>query len=449
MPRGTARVPAKTATLDGKKQRRAPPAARARGTERRTSKRRRALIIGGSMSGLLAALMLQRRGWDVDVFERVETELAGRGAGILAQAELIAHLGALDLEVRDLGVVLNARKMLDAAGGVMAAIERPHLMAAWEHIYRVLREALPAPCYQRGRSFTAFTQDRRGVVAHFSDGSLAEGDTLIGADGLRSTVRQLCLPAVAPLYAGYVAWRAVLPESALPPAIHRDLFATMTFCLPPGEQFVAYPITGPNGDLRPGRRRYNVVWYRPADEQKELPALLTDDSGVTHPISIPPPLIPRAAIAEMRAAAERLLAPQFRAVVRLIDEPMLQPIYDLESPRLAFQRVAIIGDAAFVARPHVAAGVSKAADDAAALVAALDADQVEMALLRFEAERLPVGRKIIERARYLGAYLQATQSVEDRALSARHGIPQAVLAETATMDFLYTHPREERSEQAS
>src|SRR5580704_12361400 len=138
MPRGTARVPAKTATLDGKKQRRAPPAARARGTERRTSKRRRALIIGGSMSGLLAALMLQRRGWDVDVFERVETELAGRGAGILAQAELIAHLGALGLEVRDLGVVLNARKMLDAAGGVMAAIERPHLMAAWEHIYRVL-----------------------------------------------------------------------------------------------------------------------------------------------------------------------------------------------------------------------------------------------------------------------------------------------------------------------
>jgi 2-polyprenyl-6-methoxyphenol hydroxylase-like FAD-dependent oxidoreductase len=435
--------------VDGKKQRRALPAARARGTERRTSKRRRALIIGGSMSGLLAALMLRRRGWDVDVFERVETELAGRGAGILAQAELIAHLGALDLEVRELGVVLNARKMLDAAGGVMAAIERPHLMAAWEHIYRVLREALPAPCYQRGRSFTAFTQDRRGVVAHFGDGSVAEGDTLIGADGLRSTVRQLCLPAVAPLYAGYVAWRAVLPEDILPPAIHRDLFATMTFCLPPGEQFVAYPITGPNGDLRTGRRRYNVVWYRPADEQKELPALLTDDSGVTHPISIPPPLIPRAAIAEMRAAAERLLAPQFRAVVRLIDEPMLQPIYDLESPRLAFGRVAIIGDAAFVARPHVAAGVSKAADDAAALAAALDADQVETALLRFEAERLPVGRKIIERARYLGAYLQATQSAEDRSRSARHGIPQAVLAETATMDFLYVRPREERGEQAS
>jgi 2-polyprenyl-6-methoxyphenol hydroxylase-like FAD-dependent oxidoreductase len=448
MPYGNARVPAATAAAGGKK-RRWPAASRARSDERRTRKRRRALIIGGSMSGLLAALMLQRRGWDVDVFERVENELAGRGAGILAQAELIAHLGALGLDVRDLGVAVNARRMLNAAGEVMQVIERPHLMAAWEHIHRVLREALPGSCYHRGRSLTAFTQDHGSVVAQFSDGSVAEGDMLIGADGLRSTVRQLCLPAVTPLYAGYVAWRAVLPESVLPPEIHRDLFDTMTFCLPPGEQFVAYPITGPNGDLRTGHRRYNVVWYRPADEAKELPALLTDDSGVTHAISIPPPLIPRAAIAAMRAAAERLLAPQFRAVVRLIEEPMLQPIYDLESPQLAFGRVAIIGDAAFVARPHVAAGVSKAADDAAALAAALDADNVEEALLRFEAQRLPVGHMIIERARYLGAYLQATQTAEDRSRSARHGIPEAVLAETATIDFHHARSREERSGRAS
>ena len=76
------------------------------------------------------------------------------------------------------------------------------------------------------------------------------------------------------------------------------------------------------------------------------------------------------------------MAPQLRAIIRLIDEPILQPIYDLESPRLAFGRVAVLGDAAFVARPHVAAGVSKAADDAAALAAALDGDDVEAALRR-------------------------------------------------------------------
>ena len=122
----------------------------------------------------------------------------------------------------------------------------------------------------------------------------------------------------------------------------------MTFCLPPGEQCIGYPVVGPNNELGEGQRRYNVVWYRPAEETRELPQLLTGRDGVTHLISIPPPLIRSEHIAAMRTAAERLLAPQFRAIVRLIQEPILQPIYDLESPQLAFGRVAIIGDAAFV-----------------------------------------------------------------------------------------------------
>ena len=118
-----------------------------------------------------------------------------------------------------------------------------------------------------------------------------------------------------------------------------------------------------------------MVWYRPADEATKLQWLLTDERGMTHAISIPPPLIRREVIAEMRADAERLLGPQFRQIARMMEEPILQPIYDLESRHMAFGRVAIMGDAAFVARPHVAAGVSKAADDAAALVEALSAER--------------------------------------------------------------------------
>jgi 2-polyprenyl-6-methoxyphenol hydroxylase-like FAD-dependent oxidoreductase len=399
---------------------------------------RRALIIGGSMSGLLAAIMLARRGYEVGVYERVSGELAGRGAGIVAQPPLITHLETLGLDTGDLGVAIARRQMLDREGRVMAASTCPQVFTAWERVYRLLRAALPSGRYHRGRSLTAFGPSDRGVVAHFSDGGTADGDLLIGADGLRSTVRQGLLPAVVPLYAGYVAWRAMLPERALPETIHRDLFGAMTFCLPPGEQIIGYPVAGPDNDLRPGQRRYNVVWYRPAAEMTELPWLLTDASGVVHPISIPPPLIRREAIARMRAAAERLLPPQFRDIVRLIDEPLLQPIYDLASPRLAFGRVALVGDAAFVARPHVGAGVSKAADDAAALAEALDGDDdVEAALRRYERQRLDENNRIIERARHLGAYLQATQSAKERTRSARHGIPEAVLAETATLDFLY------------
>ena len=73
----------------------------------------RALVVGGSMSGLLAALLLRRADWDVDVFERVESELAGRGAGIVAQPDLIATLRRLGIDATDLGVEITERKILD------------------------------------------------------------------------------------------------------------------------------------------------------------------------------------------------------------------------------------------------------------------------------------------------------------------------------------------------
>ena len=390
------------------------------------------------MSGLLSALLLRRAGWDVDVYERVESELSGRGAGIVAQQELIERLRNIGLATDELGVHIITRKILDAQGRLTHEYECPQVLTAWERVYRLLRDAFPRESYHRGRGFAGFEQDADKVVAHLSNGEKIVADLLVGADGIRSTVRQQCLPDVSPQYAGYSAWRALIAESAFPPAVHRELFEHMSFGLPSGEQFLGYPVAGPDNDLRPGHRRFNVVWYRPADEKTKLQWLLTDESGVTHAISIPPPLIRREAIAEMRADAERLLAPQFREIVRLIAEPILQPIYDLESPQMAFGRVAVVGDAAFVARPHVAAGVSKAADDAAALVEGLRAEgDVAAGLKRFAAARLDENHRIIERARHLGAYLQATRTEAEQARAGRHATDDAVLSETAVLDFLY------------
>src|SRR5262245_53041979 len=402
-------------------------------------KAKRAIVIGGSMSGLFAGLQLRKLGFEVDVYERVESELAGRGAGIVAQPPVIATLRTLGIDPVDLGVLATTRKVLDVEGRIICEFHCPQTLTAWERLYRLLRDAFPAERYHRAVGLKHVEQSAGSVVAHFANGQSAKADLLVAADGIRSTVRTQLLPDLQPLYAGYVAWRSMIPEQAIPPAVHRELFEYMVFCLPPGEQFLGYPVAGPDNDLRSGHRRLNVVWYRPADEQGELQRLLTDESGVTHAISIPPPLIRRAAIADMRAAAERLLAPQLRAIVRLMDEPILQPIYDIESPRMAFGRIAIIGDAAFVARPHVAAGVSKAAEDAQALAEALDGGtDVADALRRFEARRLPLNTRIIERARHLGAYLQATQTAAESARSERHGIPAAVMAETAVLDFLHT-----------
>src|SRR5690242_10946309 len=204
------------------------------------------------MSGLLSGLLLRRAGWAVDIYERVESELSGRGAGIVAQAELIERLRALGLPTAELGVHITTRKILDADGRLTHEYNCPQVLTAWERVYRLLRDAFPASHYHRGRGLTKFTQNLNGVRAYFSDGEIVDAELLVGADGIRSTVRQQCLPDVGPRYAGYSAWRALISERDFQAEVHRQLFEFMTFGLPPGEQFLGYPVAGPDNDLRPG-----------------------------------------------------------------------------------------------------------------------------------------------------------------------------------------------------
>ena len=104
----------------------------------------RALVIGGSMSGLLAALALKRRAFDVSVYERVAEPLAGRGAGIVAQPELKAVLRTLGLDPDyDLGVEVPWRLMFSRDGRVTHRMEIPQTMTAWDRVFHLLKAAFP------------------------------------------------------------------------------------------------------------------------------------------------------------------------------------------------------------------------------------------------------------------------------------------------------------------
>jgi 2-polyprenyl-6-methoxyphenol hydroxylase-like FAD-dependent oxidoreductase len=369
---------------------------------------RRALVIGGSLGGLLAAHLLRNAGWDAVVFERNAEDLTGRGAGISTHPQLIDILRRVGIDFDEsMGIRVDTVICLDKDGRTYLETRTARTMSSWGRLYRSLRDPLPPESYRLGMSLDRVEQDEDGVTAVFADGARERGDLLVGADGVRSTVREQLLPDLAPQYAGYVAWRAMLDESDVPPDIRAEIFERYTFCLPEGELCLAYPVPGRNNETQPGRRAYNIVWYRPTDPATTLVDLCTDAGGRCHGTAIPPPLIRSEVTAAIKATARALVAPQVAEIFARTPQPFFQPIFDLDSPQTVFGRVALLGDAAFVARPHVGAGVTKAALDAESLAAAVAGDDIAAGLIQYQREQKPFGSGLVALGRQEGAYLSA------------------------------------------
>lgn len=365
---------------------------------------RRAIVAGGSIGGLFCAAALGRAGWTVDVYERTAVELAGRGAGIVTHQALIDALHAVGADTADLGVQVDERVAFDKAGARVATIPFPQVVTSWDRIHQLLRRLIPDGHHHLGRQVTGYAQDAEGVTVRLADGTTRRADLLVGADGFRSAVRAQMLPEVAPIYSGYVVWRALAHERDLPPDVMSDVFPAFGFYAPVGTQIIGYPIAGPGNDLRPGHRRYNFVWYSPADAAK-LDDMLTDASGTRHEISIPPPLIRDAVLAQMQAEAEVMLPAPFVQILAHSERPFFTPIYDHHATAMAAGRVALAGDAACVARPHVGMGVTKAACDALALARHLAGPDIAAGLAAYSAERVPASGTAHHRARELGRFI--------------------------------------------
>jgi 2-polyprenyl-6-methoxyphenol hydroxylase-like FAD-dependent oxidoreductase len=376
--------------------------------------KRRALIIGGSLGGLFSAHLLRAVGWDVIVFEQENGDLAARGAGIGTHDALHQVMARIGLPIEHARtVVTRCYTCLDNAGSVFREVLLRRTMSAWACYYRPLKDYLPAECCNFGMRLTRVEPDGGGVAAVFADGSRIRADMLIGADGHRSTVRTQFLPEVKLTYAGYVAWRAIVPEDSLREQTREWLTERYVFCLADNELALAYPVPKNQVDQRPGRYGFNVVWYRTTDIET-LNRLCTDSRGRQHLGSIPPPLIRPEVVAQAKEAARALLAPQIAEIVMQSEQLFFQPIYDLASPRLVFANAVLLGDAAFVARPHVGAGVTKAALDAVCLADAIAANDCDLnaALAGYDRERQTFGRWVVNRGRQLGACLELGRALQ-------------------------------------
>jgi 2-polyprenyl-6-methoxyphenol hydroxylase-like FAD-dependent oxidoreductase len=374
---------------------------------------RRAVIIGGSMSGLFSAAFLSQIGWDVDVYERSSVELIGRGAGITGHPELFEALEASGAGTKDLGVEVPKRIAIDRDGRVTD--ERPlrQILTSWDRLQRLLRATIGAGHYHLGHNFKRVDQEERGVRVQFADGRVERADILVGGDGIRSSVRGQMAPEVQPIYAGYYIWRGAPNEAELAPGTLSSIYPLFTFYLPKRQQVIGYPIAGFNDDLTPGKRRYNVIWYRVANDA-QLREMCVDENGVQNEYSVPPPLVRKDLIAQMHADAREIMPHAFLDCVMKIRQPFFTPIYDFTAPAIVFGRVALVGDAAANARPHMGFGMAKAGTDAQALAKHLrDHNDIDAALKAYNAERQSIGNNIVLHGRKLGCHLGVNLKTEE------------------------------------
>ncbi|MEM8810831.1 MAG: FAD binding domain-containing protein [Cyanobacteria bacterium P01_G01_bin.38] len=370
-----------------------------------------AIIIGGSLSGLFTGILLRSIGWQVDIYERSPHALDSRGGGVVLQPAVLEAFRRAGVEYEaPLGVVANERLYLNQDGSIAQRMAMRQVLTSWNVLYGTMRRHFPTEHYHPGKALTEIQQVGEQVTALFADGTQDTARLLIGADGPNSTVRQQLLPGYEPNYAGYVAYRGLVNETDLVKEAANLLTDRFVFYQYPNSHILQYVIPGENESLVPGERRFNWVWYVNYDEATELSSILTDKNDQRRGYSIPPGMITPEVEQQMRSHADQVLAPPFQQLVAATRAPFVQAILDLGIPQMAFDRIALVGDAAFVPRPHTAASVSKGAANAIALADALVTENhsVPKALQAWETDQLRLGMHLWRTGQALGERSQFT-----------------------------------------
>lgn len=334
----------------------------------------RIAIVGGGIGGLAAGAFLRRSGLTATVYEQAPA-LTEVGAGLVMApnaVRLLRRLGTMDQFLRRAvpldwgwefrrwtdGTVLSVEKLNGVCerlyGERTYGVHRADLLDS-------LRAAVPSEWVRLGARCTAVDAGEDIVLLRFADGSHAEADIVIGADGVHSVVRNSVTEPSPPKYSGICAFRTLVPARAAPDFALRR---AQTLWLGPGRHFVHYPVAG--------GRAVNVVAFAPAGDH-------TDESWST-----------TATIEEFRAefadwdprVTDLITAGGVPGRWALLDRAPLR--------RWSRARITLLGDAAHPMFPFFAQGAAQSIEDAAVLARCLAAyaNDPERALKRYEAARI-------------------------------------------------------------
>jgi 2,6-dihydroxypyridine 3-monooxygenase len=192
------------------------------------------------------------------------------------------------------------------------------------------------------------------------------------------------------------------------PQIFAALQDAITYHIMLDGHFLVYPIPLVDRETGTIRSFLNWLWYRNVPKGPELDDLATDREGVLREVSLNPGTVREQHIAKLRRDASSILPTSLVEVIDSTTQPFIQIIFDCEVPQMIFGRVCLMGDAAFVARPHAAAGTAKAAEDGWQLAQAIKANDgdVVAALRTWEIGQIRLGRGVLARTREAGRKIQ-------------------------------------------
>lgn len=349
------------------------------------------LIIGGGIAGNALALFLQKAGIDCAVYE-AHKRLDGFGGGLGLAPNGMNVLAALGLaeKTQQRGTMALENVFYNQRGVILARLKNGNTQKfgqpAMSMMRTVLNDVLREAVEQQGipieyeKRLNTITCDATKVMAHFEDGTSAEGNLLIGADGIHSKTRRIILPdSPDPAYVGIVGVGGFVPAVAVPDITLRE---KQSFSFTYGARgFFGY---GGAGDG-------NMYWWSNLPREREMSREEMSQFTVDE------------LKAEMLAIYGDYHDP-IPAMIRSTQQPLKHNIFDIQSlPEWHQQRILIIGDAAHAVNPNSGQGASMALEDAMYLAKLLrECSDYERVFAQFEQHRKPRVERIVAEGRRRG-----------------------------------------------
>jgi 2-polyprenyl-6-methoxyphenol hydroxylase-like FAD-dependent oxidoreductase len=356
---------------------------------------KRALIIGGGVAGPVLAIFLKSSGFDVQVFEASSGPndtggalgLAPNGMNVLAAAGVVEQVRDACVTGSEWAFENQYGKLLGCApSGDPARYGQPSVMITRAALHRAIvehAESQGVPFHYNKRLVSIEDIPDHPIVARFADGTSAEGDFIVGADGIRSDVRRIIMPeAPKPSYTGMMA------PGGFSPCID-------TGVTPRSNQRVHF-IFGQNGffgyfnTITPEGPR--TLWWSTASaplDSKDKMATAT-----------------KADLQQRLLALHGDWANPIPHLIQSATDILNIPIHDVPSlPRWSAGRAVLIGDAAHAVAPHSGQGASMALEDAmflAKLLRQSDTNQLQDVFTEFERQRRPRTDQVIALGRRNG-----------------------------------------------